>query len=66
MKETLKNLGIQEINYGLCSGSENNWIPTEGPIITSYSPINGEPLASVRSATKNDIQQLITVSKKLP
>ncbi len=64
MKETLKNLGIQEINYGLCSGSENNWIPTEGPIITSYSPINGEPLASVRSATKNDIQQLITVSKK--
>lgn len=50
MKALLEKLYIEEINHGACHGPDG-WIHTDGPILTSYNPSNGEPIAGVRQAT---------------
>ncbi|MDD4028575.1 MAG: aldehyde dehydrogenase family protein [Caldisericia bacterium] len=59
MKEVLKDLNIEDINYGVCLGHESHWIQTHGEKITSYSPIDGSPLASVIQATKEEYNQAV-------
>jgi len=54
MYDFLKELEIEEINSGVCYGE---WIgKPHGPEIISYSPINGEPIAKVRSASSEDYE----------
>jgi aldehyde dehydrogenase (NAD+) len=52
MNALLEKLNIKEINAGACTGVDG-WIQTEGPILTSYNPTTGEPIAGVRQATKD-------------
>ena len=50
MNALLDKLNIQEVNVGACTGVDG-WIQSEGPILTSYNPTTGEPIAGVRQAT---------------
>ena len=52
----LKDLGIKEENYGAATGSRHGWIKTTGKKLTSYSPIDGEPIASVFQAEQRDYE----------
>lgn len=53
----LKNLGIEEINSGACSG--NSWLETKGELIKSYSPANGKLIASVKQARPEDYETIL-------
>ncbi len=64
MKEVLKELGIEDVNYGACVGLNNQWIKTNGEKITSYSPIDGQPLASVIQATTEDYSLVVEKAQK--
>ena len=50
MKALLEKLNIEALNAGACTGMDG-WILGEGPILTSYNPTTGEPIAGVRQAT---------------
>ncbi|MCG8566149.1 MAG: aldehyde dehydrogenase family protein [Desulfobacterales bacterium] len=52
VKAVLKELGIQDENHGASRGGSRGWIPTDGPLLVSHSPIDGQPLASIRQATR--------------
>ncbi len=58
MKETLKILGIQEINPGMHDGL--SWHETHGSLLPSYSPVDGSLIASVRQAGPEDYEKAIT------
>ena len=45
MQDILTLLGIREINDGTCTG--NKWLNSGGKKITSYSPVDGKPIAAV-------------------
>ncbi|HPJ12176.1 MAG TPA: aldehyde dehydrogenase family protein [Caldisericia bacterium] len=64
MKEILKELGIEDVNYGACLGLNNQWIKTHGEKITSYSPIDGQPLASIIQATTEDYSLVVEEAQK--
>ncbi len=55
----LEKLGIEEINYGATLGNSDGWIKTKGKELTSYSPIDGKPIAKVVQATKEDYDLVI-------
>ena len=59
----LNTLGITPMedgaNPGATSGSSTGWIDTEGPELVSYSPINGQPLAKIRMARREDYETLM-------
>lgn len=57
MKETLKKLGIQDVNPGICTGTA--WPETSGERLISYSPVDGEPIAEIRQATKADYDKAV-------
>ena len=44
IQEALKKLGIEDVNNGACTGTA--WDETSGDIITSYSPVDGEKIAT--------------------
>ncbi len=54
----LKTLGIEEINYGSCTGRE--WKKTENAgKLEIYSPGSGEKIASVYQASESDYEEII-------
>ena len=57
MKQVLQQLGILEINEGISSG--NNWIKSSGKKITSFSPVDGKPIASINSCDDEGYEQAI-------
>ncbi|MBS2099485.1 L-piperidine-6-carboxylate dehydrogenase [Carboxylicivirga linearis] len=61
IKEALKELGIDKINNGICTGTE--WTDTSGDLITSYSPTDGEAIAGIKQATKEEYDQVILKAK---
>ena len=61
LKQVIKDCDIKELNSGVFTGS---WQETEKrKKLDSYSPINGEKLASIALATKNDYKQVIKASE---
>jgi aldehyde dehydrogenase (NAD+) len=58
MNALLSRLGLQEVNPGACSGPDG-WIHTEGPILTSYNPTTGAPIAGVRMATAETYERIV-------
>ncbi len=56
-KETLKNLGLKEINQGVTTGTE--WIDTKGNISASESPVDGSILGKVKTATLDDYEYVM-------
>lgn len=57
MKDILKQLGINATNPGVSTG--NKWIKSKGPVIQSFSPVDGKLIASVSPATEKEYQQVI-------
>ena len=55
LQEILDSLGIAENNPGAFCG---RWLDTGGPVIDSINPATGEVIASVRSATGADYEQV--------
>ncbi len=56
IKEALSLLGINEMNHGVSTGSENFG---SGEKIDSHSPVDGALIGSVSSATKEDYERTI-------
>ena len=61
MKEVLKTLGIEKINSGACTGT--SWKQTKGNTIKSFSPSDGELIAEINLATKEDYLETIETAK---
>jgi aldehyde dehydrogenase (NAD+) len=53
IKEALNQLGIKAVNEGTSTGSNNF---SNGDIIDSFSPVDGELIASVKSTTREDYE----------
>lgn len=56
MQNTLKALGIKDINEGTSTGTK--WF-SNGEIIESYSPVDGKLIAKVKTTTKQDFDQVL-------
>ncbi len=55
--ETLRTLGIKEKNSGASTGAY--WFTTRGEEITSWSPVDGQKIASVNAATETEYEACI-------
>lgn len=56
IQEELKRLGLNEINEGTSTGQ--NWF-SNGEIIESYSPADGQLIGKVKASTKEDYEKAI-------
>ncbi len=56
IKEALKKLGVKDINEGSSTGM--NWF-SNGDLIQSYSPVDGQLIGSVKTTTESDYQKVI-------
>ncbi|MBT8272891.1 MAG: aldehyde dehydrogenase family protein, partial [Bacteroidia bacterium] len=56
IKEALSKLGVSAINEGTSTGS--NWF-SNGELIESYSPVDGQLIAKVKSTTESDYSKVI-------
>jgi aldehyde dehydrogenase (NAD+) len=56
----LTRLGIQNENPGICTGTE--WLKPGGGLLTSYSPVDGKAIASVRQGTWDDYERVIATA----
>jgi aldehyde dehydrogenase (NAD+) len=54
--EALKQLGVKDINEGTSSGSE--WF-SNGELIESYSPVDGELIGKVKTTTRADYDKVM-------
>ncbi len=59
--KALKALGVQDINDGTSTGSDTFG---SGDIIESYSPVDGELIAKVKTTSKADYEKVMTASTK--
>lgn len=60
MLDFLERLGIKDVNSGVYS---DQWLAGNGGEVTSYSPANGEPIARVRLADKEEYEKAILASQ---
>ncbi len=60
--ESLKKLGIKEINHGASTGTK--WMNTTGEMIESYSPADGKLIGKIQQATANDYENIIALSQE--
>ena len=58
-EEILKGLGIGAINDGAWSGGSWHSAP-DAPVVQSLNPANGEVIATVRAATEDDYERVMT------
>ena len=61
IQEVLKELGIEELNKGCCTGTE--WSDTLGDVLTSYSPADGKPIAGIKQAKLEDYKRVIETAQ---
>lgn len=62
IEDVLKKLGITSTNYGASTGTKH--FSTKGNKIDSYSPVDGELIASVNSATADDYQKITVTAQE--
>ena len=60
--QILRALGVQEENRGAYAAG---WISTNGDLLTSYDPATGDAIASVRQATVDDYEAVVTNSAEV-
>ncbi len=61
IQEVLTRLGLTEVNSGVSTGTQ--WFDTEGKLNPSYSPVDGSLIASVKTATLDDYEKVITTAQ---
>src|SRR5690606_24518407 len=59
IKEALKQLGVKDINEGTSTGSKNF---SNGDIIESYSPVDGNLIGKVKTTSKEDYEKVMTAA----
>src|SRR6187455_756084 len=59
---SLKRLGIKEVNNGAHTGTK--WISTTGENLESFSPADGKLIGTIKQATANDYENIITLSQE--
>ncbi len=57
IQSILQRLEVETENKGAAYG--NNWLPTSGPSLTSFSPVNGKAIASVTLADEESYEKII-------
>ena len=57
IQQALKDLGIEAVNPGLCTGTK--WIETSGEVLTSFSPVDGSVIGGIRQCTRTDYEMLV-------
>ncbi len=57
MQTILKSLGINETNQGVSTGLV--WIKSKGAKITSYSPVDGQEIASIKGADRSSYDAVV-------
>lgn len=62
IRETLKQLGLKEINNGACTGT--NWLDTKGEIIDSFSPVDGQLIGKIKQSTADDYEIVMQQAEK--
>jgi aldehyde dehydrogenase (NAD+) len=62
IKEALKTLGIKNSNSGVSTGLR--WIKSSGPVLESYSPVDGQLIGKVVSCDKASFEKVVAQSKK--
>jgi aldehyde dehydrogenase (NAD+) len=60
-QDILNRLGVARVNFGAATG---DWIITHGPELISSSPIDGQELARVRTAERQDLEEVINAASK--
>lgn len=61
-QQVFKNLEIEDINFGVCTGTQ--WINTNGAETTSISPIDDSVLGKVKNAELKDYDNVIAKAKE--
>ena len=61
IKEALVELGIKELNSGVATGE---FLPANGEVIESYSPVTGELIGKVTCGDANDYEKVISKAKE--
>ena len=59
IKEALEQLGVKEINEGTSTGSNHF---SNGELIESFSPVDGQLIAKVKSSTKEDYEKAMSAA----
>ncbi|SVC12009.1 uncharacterized protein METZ01_LOCUS264863, partial [marine metagenome] len=62
MNPILSELGINEFNFGACSGNGQWSKSKDGGVIESINPSNGELIASVHQSTEDDYNKILNAS----
>jgi aldehyde dehydrogenase (NAD+) len=62
IKTELKILGIEDINFGICSGTQ--WKVTSGTKTDSISPSDGKKIAGISQATNADFYEVVNNAQK--
>jgi aldehyde dehydrogenase (NAD+) len=60
IQQTLQSLGLASTNMGCSTGQ--NWFAS-GASLTSYSPVDGQPIAAVSTGTAADYEKVIATAK---
>lgn len=61
VQETLKRLGIEQINEGVSTGT--TWFNCNGSVTESVSPIDGKPIAQVKNADRDDYEKVLETAQ---
>ncbi|HLT34458.1 MAG TPA: aldehyde dehydrogenase family protein [Aquaticitalea sp.] len=59
IEKALKQLGVKDINEGTSTGSENF---SNGEVLESYSPVDGQLIAKVKTTTKEDYEKVMATA----
>jgi len=59
IEKAMQQLGVKEINEGTSTGS--NWF-SNGEMIESYSPVDGELIGKVKTTTNEDYEQMMSAA----
>ena len=59
IEQIFNDLGIQNKNYGATTGSADGWLKTSGRELVSFSPIDGQGLATVVQATRKEYETIM-------
>ncbi|MFK7782184.1 aldehyde dehydrogenase family protein, partial [Psychroserpens sp.] len=61
IKEALKQLGVHDVNDGTSTGSNNF---SNGELIESYSPVDGQLIGKVKATTREDYERVMDAATK--
>jgi len=64
METILTTLGLEPVNRGATTGDPQGWLSTGGEMLTSISPIDGQPIARIQQATVDDYNTVVTTARE--